>query len=65
MIRMTHPTLPDDQIALATEQAFELVWKRRGWELAPEEDPDLAPAPEPRVKRTPTTKAAAAKNEEK
>jgi hypothetical protein len=58
---MTHPNLPADQVpAEVTEQAFQLVWQPRGWELAPDApDPKLAADPEPPAKSTtPTARRA-------
>jgi hypothetical protein len=69
---MTHPSLPDGQVAESTASAFEAVWKPRGWELAPQvpdpklalpSDPKPSAAPEPPVS-TPTPVRKSAKKEQ-
>jgi hypothetical protein len=34
MVRMTHPTIPNAEPALTTDDAFEKVWEPNGWERA-------------------------------
>ncbi len=48
-MRLIHPSLPEDQAVFECDpSSYELVWKRRGWEIAPEpppEDVDTPPTP--------------------
>ena len=42
-VRMRHPDLPKADPAVTTQEAFDKVWTKKGWQIVTDE-PDTAPA---------------------
>ena len=44
-VRMRHPGLPKADPAITSQEAFDKVWTKKGWQIVTDElEPDTAPA---------------------